>query len=103
MSESEGRILRDEGDRCAELRAVTHGGLNLGARIAGDDPHVRYSGGDDRLDGIEEEPFVCHRNQLLGTGVRDRAQPGTLASAQDEPLHCKIAFVAASINWNVKW
>ena len=45
------------------------------------------AGGDDRLDAVDQHRLVGHRDELLGGGVGQRAQPRALAAGQDETLH----------------
>ena len=74
MGETERGVLADVRDPGAELRSVAGGGLDLVARLGGDDdPDLLDTGLDQRLDSVEEHGLVRHRHKLLRGGMRDRA------------------------------
>jgi len=71
---------------------------DLRARVADDDADLVDAGLGHLLDPVEQDRLVRHRDQLLGAGVRDRAEPGAGAAREDEALHGVIGFEAMSRN-----
>ncbi len=87
VRQSEGRVLGDVGDLGTESRSVAHRGADLCTGLTGDDPDLGDPRCDHVLDPVEQDGLVGHRDQLLGTGVGDRPEPGAGAAGEDETLH----------------
>ena len=87
VGESERGLLLDVGDPRAELGAVARGLPDLLTGLRGDD-HADLDDPrlDQRLDPVEEHGLVRHRHELLGGGVRDRAQASPGTPGEDQPL-----------------
>ena len=93
-----GSVLGDVGDRGAEGRAVASRLADLVAGLRGDDdPDLGDPGVDQRLDPVEEHRLVGDRHELLGRGVGDRAQAGSGAAGEDQPLELFHRFEEASV------
>ena len=87
MGQAERLVLGDVGDLDPEPRAVADRRLDLGAGVADDDADLGDAGRGHVLDAVEQDRLVCHRYQLLGAGVGDRAQARAGAAGEDEALH----------------
>ena len=57
--------------------------------VADNDPDLPDPRSDERLDPVEEHRLVGHRDQLLGLGEGQRAEPCSFAAAEDQTLHLK--------------
>ena len=87
VREAARRVLLDVGHARAPPGAVADRRANLGRRVADDDADVADAGPDQRFEPIEEHGLVGDRDELLGAGVRDWPQAGSLPAAQNQPLH----------------
>src|SRR4051794_37846825 len=87
VGEPEGRVLRDECERRAEALTLAQRGDDLCLGITDDHADLGDAGRDHRFDPVEQDRLVGHRNELLRTGVRDRAQPGAGTPGENESLH----------------
>ena len=74
MGETKRRVLFDVGDGGAELRPVADRGPDLVPGVAHDDSDVPDSRPDDRLQAVEKNRLIGHRDQLLGARMGERAQ-----------------------------
>ena len=83
-----GASCADVGHPDPERRAVADGGLDLGLRVAHDDPDVGHAGRAQRLEAVEQHRLVGDRHELLGAGVGDRAQARSGAPGQHQTLEC---------------
>ena len=87
MREALRLVLLDIGDLDAELRAVAGGRADLVAGLRGDDDaDLADARRGHRLEPVEEDGLVGHGHELLGAGVRDRAQARALAAGEHEAL-----------------
>ena len=59
------RVLPDVGGPKPERAPVPHRRLDRWRGVAHDDAHLGDSGGPDRLKTVEQDRFVCHRQQLF--------------------------------------
>jgi hypothetical protein len=88
VGQAKRRVLLDVLDRDAEGAPVAGGLTDLGAGLGGDDdPDLLDPGRRHRLDAVEEHRLVGHRHELLGAGVGQRAQAGSLPAGQDQAAH----------------
>ena len=87
MRQAERRLLLDVGDLGAEVRAVAGRLPDLLARLGGNDhADLGDSSLDQRLDPVEEHGLVRDRHELLGRGMRDRAQTRPGSPRENQPL-----------------
>ena len=84
--------LGDVGDPRPETTTIADRFADLVGGVADHDPDLRHPRLDQGLQTIEEDGLVGDGNQLLGSGVGDRAQPGALSPAQDQPFHCDQGY-----------
>src|SRR4051812_26933419 len=87
VGEAKRGVLRYERELGAEALTLAERGDDLRPGITDDHADLRDAGRDHRFDPIEQDRLVGHRDQLLGTGVRDRAQPGAGTAGENESLH----------------
>ena len=87
VREAERFVLRDVGDRGAELRAVTETGHHLGAGVADDHAEFGDARVDHRTDAVVQDRCVGDRHELLRPGVCDRSQTGAGTASEDQGLH----------------
>ena len=93
MREAEGCVLRDVGDPGAECAAISHRGTDLIAGVADDDPDLDDARLDHVLDAVEQDRFVGHRHELLGTRMGDGPKARARAAREDEPFHGALSSI----------
>ena len=92
-----GWLLPDVGGADPERGAVADRLLDRGRGIADHEADIGDPGVGDRLQAVEEDRLVRHREQLLGGGVGDRAQPRPGPSRQDQRLSSPGKYTVAHV------
>jgi hypothetical protein len=87
VGEPQRGLLADVGDLQAEREAVADGRLDLGMRVAHDDPDLPDPGGGDGLEPVEEHGLVGDGDELFRRGMGDRSQPSARPSGEHECFH----------------
>ena len=87
VGQAERCLLAQVGDLQPERRPVADRRPDLGLGVADDDADLGDPGRGHRVERVEEHRAVGHRDELLGRGVRERAQPRAGTAAEHERLH----------------
>ncbi len=95
MGQPQRRILGDIGDIGPPALAAADSLFDLFGRVPDHDADIDDAGIANRLDHAEQDRLVCHRDQLLGAGERQRVESSSLASSQYQTFHA-FSFGAMS-------
>ena len=87
VRQAERLVLRDVRNAHTKLAAVAHRRHDLGAGVAHDDADFDNARSRHRLNSVEQNRLVGHRDQLLRAGMGDRAQPCAGAASENECFH----------------
>jgi len=83
VGESQRSVLLDVRHRHAEVPTVADRVTDLLVGLADHDADLADAGSRQRLDPIEEDGLVGHRDQLLGRGEGDGAEPRSAPAGED--------------------